>query len=396
MARPGPLRRRHPAAATSALLLLLAAFSLDSASAFSAQAHMSSSSPKSKQPLRMSASQLPQHQYPRPLHPGGLTLPPLVEDRLPIVAASGKDGIAIQTDLLLVRPPDMAGLWEWMAYSKQRSDGDPSWGRVWPTALALARLVVRAMNDGDEGGTEPMKQASKALRSASHAVELGCGLGVAGLAYASAAAAIDDKRRTITFLDREPYALHCAISSAATNGIATGPIGQVDDSGNDAPITARAAMDDWTLPTSNDQSDATDKESNSPVKNMSHRDLHLPTYDDTNTVLLASDILYEPDGMTSLASKLQSLLHPLNGGYALIADPEKERTAGCREAFVAGVEGLGGEVTIIPLPGLDTNGANGAGGKGGTVLLEGDVDIDGSLAKTVLIVVRFGGSNTAS
>ena len=219
---------------------------------------------------------------------------------------------------------------------------------------------------------------------------------MAGLAYASAAAAIDDRKRTITFLDREPYALHCAISSAATNGIATGPIGPAEYAGNEAPITARAAMDDWTLPTSGDQNDVTDEENSSPVKNMSHRDLHLSTYDDPNTIVLASDILYEPDGMAALAEKLQSLLHPLNGGYALIADPEKERTAGCREAFVAGVEGLGGEVTTIPMPGLDENGANGAGGKGGTVLLEGDVDIDGSLAKTVLLAVRFGGSNAAS
>ena len=62
--------------------------------------------------------------YPRPLHPGGFSLPPMVEDLIPIAttiasAAADKDSQSkdemLQKDLLLVRPPDMESLWEWYA-----------------------------------------------------------------------------------------------------------------------------------------------------------------------------------------------------------------------------------------------------------------------------------------
>jgi hypothetical protein len=107
--------------------------------------------------------------------------------------------------------------------------------------------------------------------------------------------------------------------------------------------------------------------------------LHL---DNQDTILLASDIIYEPSSMKCLASKLRSLLHPTNGGYALIADPVKERTPGCRDAFVESIRELGGEVVILSMPRLEERNR-------GMKLLEGDVDINGELAETVLIVVHF-------
>jgi hypothetical protein len=155
--------------------------------------------------------------YPRPLHPGGFSLPPLVEDRLPIVTAGTattagqEEGAAVHADILLVRPPDMESLWEWLAYTKHQTDSDPSWGRVWPTALSLSRLVLRSLKGHDIEtkdrreretiGQELTKRAFDALRTSSHAVELGCGLGVVGLVFALASAT-NDETRTITFLDR--------------------------------------------------------------------------------------------------------------------------------------------------------------------------------------------------
>lgn len=59
-----------------------------------------------------SSSSTPQIEYPRHIHPGGYSLPPLVEDRLSIITKSSSsidvdsaDEI-LQTDLLLIKPPD--------------------------------------------------------------------------------------------------------------------------------------------------------------------------------------------------------------------------------------------------------------------------------------------------
>eukprot|EP01083_Nonionella_stella_P138290 420846_1 len=100
------------------------------------------------------------------------------------------------------------------------------------------------------------------------------------------------------------------MASASTNSLATGPINIAgagvanDDDAVTPGIVARAAIDDWTLPTGD--------ENNGPIKNVCYHDLHLETlpsecYNSPNTVLLASDILYEPSSMTSLAIKLKSL-----------------------------------------------------------------------------------------
>ena len=58
-----------------------------------------------------SSSPTPQIEYPRHIHPGGYSLPPLVEDRLSIITKSSTIDIdsadeTLQTDLLLIKPPD--------------------------------------------------------------------------------------------------------------------------------------------------------------------------------------------------------------------------------------------------------------------------------------------------
>lgn len=332
--------------------------------------------------------------YPRPLHPGGFSLPPMVEDLLPIIATaavgdsndSSQSEQILQKDLLIVRPPDMESLWEWYAYTKRQTNSDPSWGRVWPTAITLARFILQSLNSNGNGnkivmagleGQEQVlvKEAIKSLQTSSHIVELGCGLGVAGLAFAAAAAEIsNDIKRTVTFLDREPYALHCVMASAAINNLATGPISEEEGSGiAERTITARSSIDDWT----------------SSDKNINYDGLKLDSldYDNKQTLILASDILYEPSSMDTLSVKLRSLLHPKDGGYVFITDPERERTAGCRSAFQKSVEELGGNVVILPLPQPESK---------KSILVESDIDIDGTLAKTVLIVVHFDGDNIDS
>ena len=78
----------------------------------------------------------------------------------------------------------------------------------------------------------------------------------------------------------------------------------------------------------------------------------------------------------------------------MIADPLRERTPGCRDSFVECVKNSGGRVEIIPMPDLKEEMRKMGGDNdhhGFTSLLgsESDVDIDGSLAKTVLIVVHY-------
>eukprot|EP00956_Cyclotella_meneghiniana_P008021 scaffold10683_cov94-Cyclotella_meneghiniana.AAC.5 len=323
--------------------------------------------------------------YPRPLSSGGFSLPPLVEDLLPIVTEcrdESGNNTTLRTDLILIRPPGMEELWEWLAYTKRQSEGDPSWGRVWPTALSMARFIKRSFhssNPSSRYGVNLVDQAVDALKTTSHVVELGCGLGVAGLAYATMSSSIPSKR-TVTFLDREPYALHCVMSSAAMNKLNTAPLvhAESDKEASDSlSLTiVRASVDDWTV--SNESGDG-----NSKIKNIGYRDLGLGSsiYDNQYTTILASDILYEPASMKKLARKIHSLMQPNEGGYALISDPKEERTEGCRDSFVSSVKELGGDVAIVPLQGP-------AGSVG---LVEGDIDIDGSLASTLLIVVHFPG-----
>ncbi|KAL7495942.1 hypothetical protein ACHAWT_005977 [Skeletonema menzelii] len=342
--------------------------------------------------------------YPRQLHAGGFSLPPMVEDLIPIATSiktasaadsdSHTEDVILQKDLLLVRPPDMESLWEWYAYTKKQTESDPSWGRIWPTALSLARFTLQSLhfdNDSDastididftsklnEQECALVKQAIKALQTTSHIIELGCGLGLAGLAFAvSAATESTNIKRTVTFLDREPYALHCVMASAAINNLAIAPISSEQEmvGGTITPlIVARSSIDDWT----------------STDKNISYEDLQLGAldYENEQTLILASDILYEPSSMDSLATKLRNLLHPNDGGYILITDPEKERTTGCRSALVESVQEMGGEVVILPIPQPKNNGI----AMNKSVLVESDVDIDGNLAKTVLIVVHFNGA----
>jgi len=341
--------------------------------------------------------------YPRPLHPGGFSLPPMVEDLIPIATSkiitdcdSQPEDVTLQKDLLLVRPPDMESLWEWYAYTKRQTDSDPSWGRIWPTALSLARFTLQSLHlSGQEESKisdldfisklneqerSLAKHASKALQTTSHIIELGCGLGLAGLSFAlSAATESPNIKRTITFLEREPYALHCVMASAAINKLTTAPISSDKEEvvGSSTPplITVRSSIDDWT----------------SADQNISYKDLQLDSldYDNKQTLILASDILYEPSSMDSLATKLRKLLHPNDGGYVLITDPEKERTSGCRRALVKSVKEIGGQVAILPMP-QPTN--NGIAMTNRAMMVESDVDIDGNLAKTVLIVVHFNGA----
>ena len=195
----------------------------------------------------------------RVIHTGSTTLPPLVEvpgGVLPLAA--------------IVKPPDADTLWQWQE-SRGDVDADSSWASVWPAAATLAAYIA----------------ASAGLVRGKVCAELGAGLGVTGLVAAQVEAACTcrmphatchmhrtEAMRTctrhmhmphaqvgaasVTLIDREPLALHCALSTAAVCGLPTGPVpsvqrgeeGVVGAGGGDGesrpPMgTVSASMADW-------------------------------------------------------------------------------------------------------------------------------------------------------
>jgi len=203
-----------------------------------------------------------------------LNLPPLAE-----VATAGALPIA-----KVIKPTSTEDLYEWYV-SNNKPDADPSWASVWPASGALANLIAR----------EPALVAGRTV------VELGCGLGVAGLAAKQAGAS------AVTLVDLEPLALHCALSTAECCGINEG-------------VTAIAAG--WS-------------------------ELSEQEFD----VCLASECLYDPNGSTALANSVARLLKG-SGGTLLLSDPASGRAVGCRAAMCQALKSAGAiEVCEEPLQG---------------------------------------------
>eukprot|EP00929_Paragymnodinium_shiwhaense_P000361 TRINITY_DN100607_c0_g1_i1.p1 TRINITY_DN100607_c0_g1~~TRINITY_DN100607_c0_g1_i1.p1 ORF type:complete len:288 (-),score=67.18 TRINITY_DN100607_c0_g1_i1:109-972(-) len=214
------------------------------------------------------------------IHPGCGRLPPLVE----VMAPSG-------TGLLkLIKPPDCDALWAWYE-ERGREGADPSWADLWPTAAALAYLV----------------QKCPGLVVGRSVLEMGCGLGVPGLAAAKAGAS------DVTLLDKEGEALHCAMSTAVVNGLTTAAVGAPSESG-----TVRAAVFDWSKP---------------------------PELTAKPQVILASDVLYDKHQVAGLAASIKDLLG--GTGIALISDPTVGRARSCRQAFVEAARSQGASSVAV-------------------------------------------------
>ncbi len=130
------------------------------------------------------------------------------------------------------------------------SDWDPYWGSLWATAPRTAAMILRQ--------TWPSRLK---------AMELGCGIGVAGIAALIAG-------HDVTFADHASSAVRLAVSNAALNGYADA-VGRVFD---------------WQQPTA-DQFD----------------------------FILASDVLYDTAGYEPLLSTLQAMLS--DHGVIWIGDP---------------------------------------------------------------------------
>lgn len=133
-------------------------------------------------------------------------------------------------------------------------DADPYWCRTWPSAVALASELL----------------ARPELVRGKRVADLGCGLGLAGIAAACAGAA------EVVLLDREPLALQCALLSAvATAGPAVSVQGiRTDDlaSATGAPIQASPSEPSPTSPSPTQPQQHTQPQSQSQQSKSDPRD----------------------------------------------------------------------------------------------------------------------------
>ena len=188
----------------------------------------------------------------------------------------------------IIQPPNVEDLYEWYCYTAKTPDADPSWAVVWPTAATLVNHLL----------------ANPELVQNKQVVELGCGLGVVGL-YASALGAA-----SVTLTDREPFSLHCAMSTAAINN-----------------LQVQAAVLDWNTPSSDLKAD----------------------------VILASDVLYDQTSIRAFARVCQSIASP-EGATLLLTDPLQERCPGARSMLQEALQPCQLVVTPLEMAMGDENG----------------------------------------
>lgn len=184
------------------------------------------------------------------------------------------------------------------------ADADPYWARPWPAGAALAAALV----------ADPRRVVNASL-----VLDLGAGLGIAGLAAARAGAA------RVVVTDRDPLALACAEKSAQASGI--------------PPDVLTTAILDWDDDTAMAAAAA--------------------------DVVLAADVLYEERAAAPVADALARLVKP--GGCAIVADPAI-RAPSVRAAFA---QALAGRLVLESWRAVDgdTGAAAGPTAKGAVLLL---------------------------
>jgi len=179
--------------------------------------------------------------------------------------------------ILLPAQPD-----EFLEQLEQTTDAaqeaDPYWAELWPASLPMARLIHESSWPNH-------------LR----AIELGCGIGVAGLA--ALLAGLD-----VTFTDRVELAVATAVENAHRNGF----------------TNARGFVLDWAQPA-----------------------------EQPFPIILASDVLYDRELHAPLLHAIKSLL--ADGGECWIGDPGRSAT----EVFLEQARFTGWKLRMLDEEGRD-------------------------------------------
>lgn len=197
-----------------------------------------------------------------------------------------------------------------------QGDRDPYWTCVWPSSVAMAQEIL----------DRPHLVAGRRV------ADLGCGLGVGGIAAALAGA------EEVVFLDREPLAIQCALLNARLNGFtkveSLRPGLEHLDHGA-ATVEARA-FEAWTALGLSENTNTDSRISNIrwSVFDWSARldDAVMGRFD----VVLACDVLYEQFSVEPVSSVVPKLLRGHGGkvdSRLLLCDPPL-RAKQNRDAFI--------------------------------------------------------------
>jgi predicted nicotinamide N-methyase len=190
--------------------------------------------------------------------------PFLTDTPLDAVRATQREVVIVDGRKFLIdRPIDSDKLLDHPAIQEANAADDyvPYWPEIWPAARMLAKAVLREEWACFNG--RPLE-----------ALEIGCGLGVAGVAALA-------RGLGVIFSDYDRTALHFAAANARLNGFA------------DFQTLAL----DWRHPPA---------------------DLKVP-------VVLGADLLYEERNVDPIVSLIQRVLLP--GGVCLLTDPDRNPSA---------------------------------------------------------------------
>jgi len=215
------------------------------------------------------------------------SIPHLQSDHLPVFLYQTVVPVA-GADVKLVLP-ESEDLVVDMYAALGRPDDDPHWATLWQGSVALAEEVL----------------SNPALVRGKRVLDLGTGLGLAGVAAGLAGA------EEVVLTDREPRALYCALCAAAANGLT------VVDDGDDGRAYARGdapGLDGVSLPevlTFNRTSSGFDSKPKARVS-AALLDWFEPKFSRLGTapfdVVLACDVLYTPSAVDVIAPLVRSLL----------------------------------------------------------------------------------------
>ena len=214
------------------------------------------------------------------------SIPHLQSDHLPVFLYQTVVPVA-GADVKLVLP-ESEDLVVDMYAALGRPDDDPHWATLWQGSVALAEEVL----------------SNPALVRGKRVLDLGTGLGLAGIAAGLAGA------EEVVLTDREPRALYCALCAAAANGLS------VVDDGDDGRAYARGdapGLDGVSLPEVL-TFDCTSRFDSKPKARVSAAllDWFEPKFstlgDAPFDVVLACDVLYTPSAVDVIAPLVRSLL----------------------------------------------------------------------------------------